>query len=198
MGRPREHDATTAAALLRAAERTVEDYGVDAVAVRDVARAAGTSTRAVYSLFGSKDGLLGALGIRAFELLQRGLAEAATTQDPREDLLRAALMFRRFALTHPALFAIGIQRSDPASWPLVEAAQQQALVMLQQRIQAAADAGYIQGRAVPEATVQFHALCEGLAALELRAKPQSPPQLDERIWRNAFDALMTGFAHPPP
>jgi len=56
MGRPREHDEATRAALLEAAERIVADRGPTALSVRAVAEAAGTSTRAVYSLFGSKDG----------------------------------------------------------------------------------------------------------------------------------------------
>ena len=53
MGRPKEHDARTAAALLEAAESVVQSDGVDALSVRRVADEVGTSTRAVYSLFGS-------------------------------------------------------------------------------------------------------------------------------------------------
>ena len=53
MGRPREHDAGTAAALLDAAERIVESEGLAALSVRRVADEVGTTTRAVYSLFGS-------------------------------------------------------------------------------------------------------------------------------------------------
>ena len=69
MGRPREHDESTAAALLDAAERAVEVEGLAALSVRGVAHDVGTTTRAVYSLFGSKDGLVVALGARAFDLL---------------------------------------------------------------------------------------------------------------------------------
>ena len=66
MGRPREHDERTAERLLDAAERIVEAKGLDSLSVRVVAHATGTTTRAVYSLFGSKDGLVVALGKRAF------------------------------------------------------------------------------------------------------------------------------------
>jgi hypothetical protein len=45
---------------------------------------------------------------------------------------------------------------------------------------------------VRDATIQFHALCEGLAALELR---EALPATDaERIWHEAFTALIAGFA----
>ena len=52
MGRPRLHDARTASALLDEAERIVEAEGLDALTVRRVAAAAGTTTRAVYTAFG--------------------------------------------------------------------------------------------------------------------------------------------------
>src|SRR6266511_2738179 len=98
MGRRREHDERTAAALLDAAERTIAEAGLDALSLREVARDAGTTTRAIYSLFGSKDGLLGALGVRAFNLLQREAEVLPATDQPGNDLIEAALIFRRFAL----------------------------------------------------------------------------------------------------
>jgi AcrR family transcriptional regulator len=52
MGRPREHDQATAEALLDAAERTVQAAGLEGLSVRGVADDVGTTTRAVYSVFG--------------------------------------------------------------------------------------------------------------------------------------------------
>lgn len=192
MGRPREHDERTAAALLTAAERKVEEGGVDALALRDIANSAGTTTRAVYSLFASKNGLIGALGARAFELLLEGLAGIPTSHDPRADLVEAAMMFRRFALGHPALFSIGFQRADPAVSPRFSAPRIEAFAVLEQRFEPLAAADLLGGRTIREAATQFHALCEGLAALELRhaIAAQDP----ERIWRTALHALVTGFA----
>ena len=62
MGRPREHNERTASALLETAERTIEEHGIGALSLRELASDAGTTTRAVYSLFGSKEGLLGRSG----------------------------------------------------------------------------------------------------------------------------------------
>lgn len=191
MGRPREHDDTTATALLDAAERAVAEHGTGALSVRALAQDAATTTRAVYSLFGSKDGLLGALGARAFELLEKGLGALPATGDPCGDLVEAALMFRRFALTHPALFAIGIQRADPNVWPRFRSAADGAFAELARRFEPLADAGLLGGRSVREAATQFHALCEGLAALELRRTPLGPEP--EELWRSAFQALVAGF-----
>ena len=58
MGRPRVHDEATRATLRAVAEQLVAEGGAPALSVRAVAKKAGTSTRAVYSLFGSKEGLL--------------------------------------------------------------------------------------------------------------------------------------------
>jgi len=196
MGRRREHDEKTAAALLDAAERIVAEQGIDALSLREVARDAGTTTRAIYSLFGSKDGLLGALGVRAFNLLQREIEALPASDQPSDDLIEVALIYRRFALEHPALFSIAFHRADPAIWPRFRAAAVDALAVLDTRFEPLADADLLGGRSVSEASTQFRALGEGAAWTELRGNPLPPDP--ERFWRNAFRALITGFAAPSP
>src|SRR3954470_16602579 len=113
MGRPREHDERTAAALLGAAERAVAAGGPEVLSVRGVADAIGTTTRAVYSLFGSKDGLIAALGAQAFDFLRAGLDALPQTDDPAADLVETGLVFRRLAIERPALYSIGVERDVP-------------------------------------------------------------------------------------
>src|SRR5215831_9348779 len=104
MGRPRRHDQDAARSLLDAAERIVEADGVDGLTVRRVAEAGGTTTRGVYSVFGSKDGLVVALGRRAFDLLRDELDALPTTRDPAADLVEAGLLvWRPFVLGHSAM-----------------------------------------------------------------------------------------------
>ncbi len=191
MGRPREHDENTAAALLAAAERLLQERSTAALSLREAARGAGVSTRAVYSLFGSKEALLGALGTRAMELLHEGVDAIPVTDDPRSDLVQAALMFRRFALDHPALFDVAFHRADPAVRPRFRATAAEALSALTRRFEPLAAAGLLGGRSVPEAVLAFHGLCEGMAVVELRGVPFDVDH--ERLWRGAFRALLTGF-----
>ena len=191
MGRPREHDENTAAALLAAAERMLQERSTAALSLREVASGAGVSTRAVYSLFGSKEALLGALGTRAMELLHEGVDAIQVTDDPRSDLVQAALMFRRFALDHPALFDVAFHRADPAVRPRFRATAAEALSALTRRFEPLAAAGLLGGRSVPEAVLAFHGLCEGMAVVELRGVPFDVDH--ERLWRDAFWALLTGF-----
>ncbi len=196
MGRPRLHDAHTAAALLDEAERIVEAEGLDALTVRRIAAGVGTTTRAVYSAFGSKDALVIALGARGFDLLREQLEALPVTDDPTADLVEAgAVVFRRFATEHPALFRISIQRAlpDPALFAGFLDAAREALGALFARIARLERAGNLGGRSVADAAYAFHSLCEGLAAMELR-RGFGADQEGERLWRDALGALVRGFA----
>jgi AcrR family transcriptional regulator len=192
MGRPRIHDESAAAALLAVAERILQERGTAALSLREVADGAGTSTQAVYTLFGSKEGLLGALGARAMELLRAGADAIPTTHDPREDLVDGALMYRRFALDHPALFEVAFHRRDPAIALRFQSATDDALASLYRRFERLAAAGLLRGRTLLEAVLAFSCLCEGMAALELRATQY--PSHPEHVWRQAVRALLVGFA----
>src|SRR5688572_3817352 len=106
MGRPREHDDATREALRAATERLFDEHGAEGVSVRALADAVGTTTRAVYSLFGSRDGLLvDAMGVRAYEFLIERMHEQELTDDPAADLVEmGVIVFRRFVVEHPTLF----------------------------------------------------------------------------------------------
>ena len=197
VGRPREHDERTAAALLDAAEQRMQAGGVEAVSVRGLAEQINTTTRAVYSLFGSKDGLLVALGARAFEMLGAAVRALPETDDPAADLVDAAVkVFREFAISRPILFRVGVQRSmvgqDLAAQ--FEAARFEALTGLHVKMTRLADAGKLSGRSISDATCHFHALCEGLADMELRGA--LPAGRQGQIWRDAVSALVAGLAAP--
>lgn len=196
MGRTRVHDEATGAALLEAAEKIVETEGLQALTVRRVAEKTGTTTRAVYTSLGSKQALVSGLGLRAFDMLGAMVDSLPVTSDPAADLVAAgAVGFRRFALNHPALFQIGIQQTSvptDLAQTMVPAAER-ALVALHRRIARLHDTGRIGGRTIPEAGLEFHAACEGLAALELRCI--FPPENSQRLWHDTLSALVAGWQH---
>jgi AcrR family transcriptional regulator len=197
MGRPREHDDSTRLALLDAAEQHLSRG--DSLSVRSLAEAAGTTTRAVYSLFGSMDGLHQALFARGFDDLFRRVDEVPETDDPAEDLVQAGLeAFRGFALAHPNLFRLGFERMVPALAPTAEAAEsrRRALVALHTRVKRCQDAGLLGDRAARDVTLQFHALCQGLTTVEQQG--WFPAGVDpERMWRDALGAFVAGLATDP-
>jgi AcrR family transcriptional regulator len=195
MGRPREHDDTTAAALLAAAERILDEEGLQALSLRRLAEAADTTTRAVYSLFGSKDGLIVALSQRAFELLGAAIAELPASADPAADLVEAGVaVFRRFALDHASLFRLAVQQTlAPAELTgQARPAATAAMAGLNARIERLAAAGLLGERTIDAAACEFHALCEGLAAIELRGIIHDGQEAP--IWRDALGAFVAGLA----
>ncbi|MFW6090422.1 MAG: TetR/AcrR family transcriptional regulator, partial [Actinomycetota bacterium] len=94
MGRPRLHDEGMRQRLLDVAAERVSLQGADALSLRKLAAAADTSTAAVYSLFGSKAGLLAALHERAFRRFGERQAAVGTSDDPVEDIVRLGLAYR--------------------------------------------------------------------------------------------------------
>jgi AcrR family transcriptional regulator len=197
MGRPKTHDQQVADALVDAAEQLADSGGVGAVSVRAVAEHSGTTTRAVYSLFGSKGGLVAALGTRMFELLGDGVAALPMTDDPATDLVEAGCgVFRRLSLMRPALFEIGVRHAavdDAVAGEFVPAAQE-AWRSLEARFQRLQDAGLLPDRTVVVAARQFDAMCEGLAAIERRGAMS--PETAEDAWRDALRTVLDGMARP--
>lgn len=208
MGRPREHDERTGEALLDVAERLLGDGGDAAVTVRAVADAADTSTRAVYAVFGSKEGLTGALAGRGYALLAGWVRALEHTDDPAADLVQAGIHgFRRFALSRPHLFRLTFERvsAQTAAMPTIAPVAIDSYQALVERIQRVQEADLLGGTPNAEVAFAFHSLCVGLATGELSRLP--PPQgagfwrpvhgIDgEHLWRTALTALVTGFDRP--
>lgn len=197
MGRPREHDEATAAALLKSAEQLLAQGGPDALSVRQIADAAGASTRAVYSLFGDKDGLVRALYRSSFEVLKARVDAVPRTADPAADLVRAGIDgFRHHALAHPHLFQLTFEwrgrRTKVADADrAVGLAAFRALIATVER---AVRAGAIHGH--PETIAfGFHALCQGLASGEIAGwivQGADPIAL----WRQTLSAYVDGWRRP--
>ncbi len=193
MGRPRVHDAQTAADLLIAAEAMIEEEGLAALSMRALAQRAQVTTRAIYSLFESKDALLGDLAARAFDLLGQEVTELPVTDDPKDDLIAAGLAFRSFASAHPSLcrLAFNADRSPSESWPSARPAQLKALGELTERVARVAGGGLNTGD-LSSFVLAFHAQCEGLAALEHRGALANRDA--EETWRTALEVCVHGIA----
>jgi AcrR family transcriptional regulator len=191
VGRPKEHNETTRAALLAAAERLIDDGGPDAASVRAVADEAGTSTRAVYTVFGSKQGLLEALATRFFEELHAAIDAFPLTDDPAADLVEAAMQgFRGTVIKHPSLYRLVFLRIVPD----LELGPEFGQVAYGAfgRMQALVERVAPDGPAVHERALAWHALTEGLASMEVRRQMLDTLNA-ERIWRQALTAMVRGF-----
>ena len=197
MGRPRIHDEETRVKLLAAAENLLAERGLDAVSVRAAADAAGTSTRAVYALFDSKEGLVQALAQRTFELVMEHVGAVPLTDDPGEDLITGAAQgFRRFALEHRELFRLffAMQMQRPRLSNESDATRLEALNTLVQRVERAKAAGLLGTHSVQRVTMLWDVMCVGLAAREFCGL--IPPDQGERVWTDALRSLLVGLGTP--
>jgi AcrR family transcriptional regulator len=195
VGRKREHDESTRVALLAAAERLIETEGASAASVRGVADAVGISTRAVYSVFGSKEGMLDALATRLFEMLSDAIDACVQTDDPVDDIVTVSVEgFRRTALDHPSLYGLVFLRVVPdlRHGPRFDEVASGAFGRLRAVAERLERTGGLGGTSSLDAARSVHCLTEGLASMELRGRFADGDA--ERLWRNAITALVRGFA----
>src|SRR4051812_3531645 len=69
--------------------------------VRRIATAAGTTTMALYTGFGSRDGLLDVVYAQGFEQLRERMAPPARVADPSRAIIEMLQAYRSFALANP-------------------------------------------------------------------------------------------------
>jgi AcrR family transcriptional regulator len=110
VGRPKLHNDEVRDELLRQAIAILERDGPPAVRARRVAEGAGTSTAALYELFGDKAGLIRAVFFEGFAALYDALVAVPTTDDARRDLVALLAASRDFALARPMLFEVMFAR----------------------------------------------------------------------------------------
>lgn len=199
MGRPRLHDQSTERDLIRAAERLLATEGAEGLSVRRLAEAAGTSARAIYSVFGSMEGLLGALFREAFLALISDLDAQPVTDDPIADLIALGDQgFRAWALKRPALYGLVFGGRPPEPGLPEAEAGVQAFGRLIARVRRCSAAGLLPEGGEPAIAMSFHALCEGMASLELRGRfPVDPLDDPAKAWRQALTALVNGYRTGP-
>jgi AcrR family transcriptional regulator len=192
MGRPKEHDEATRERLLDAAERLSATHGWDALTVRGIAEDAGTSTRAVYALFGSKQGLEQSLHEVMFTRLRDLMQGRERSDDPRQDLINQALAYRRWAIERPERYALAMHRfvgkdRRPRSTEGI-AVSQAALQELRDGVQRCHDAGLlISGRDPEEVVTLMRANVHGLAEFENLGMLAPDP---EAFWLAAVAAMI--------
>ncbi len=193
VARPKVHDDALRGLLLDAASRLIADRGADAVGLREAARSAGTSTSAVYALFGSRDGLLTAIAAEAVRRFAAHLAAVRETGDPSADLLALGRAYRASALADPhfyrVMFGAGPGRLEQAGPVLPD-----TFAVLQRAAQRCIDAGLCATDDAHRMAMTLWALVHGLVELEIAGLvPGDEPQRTV-----AYDAALascwTGFA----
>lgn len=92
------------ARLLDVATRRLEDNGPEALQARTVTAEIGTSTQAVYTLFGGMPGLFEAIGVEGFVRFGRHVAAVPETDDAVADHFSKGWAYCDWALSHPQIY----------------------------------------------------------------------------------------------
>lgn len=187
MARPRLHDEALRRRLLEVTSDAIAEGGTARVTVRDVAARAGTSASAVYSLFGSRELLVRAVGDEAFERFAARLDAVPRTGDAGADLLALGLAYRANALTEPSFYRVmfgtaGAGARDPSR--LDAGLDVATFGALHDAVDAvlAADGGPTGTERTREGALALWALVHGLVSLELDGLlPGDPAELEDRF-----------------
>ncbi|MEW2298636.1 TetR-like C-terminal domain-containing protein [Streptomyces sp. NPDC006655] len=192
MGRPRTNDEAVKERLVECATEMLATRPRESLTVRAVAAAAEASTTAVYSLFGGKDGLIGAVRDRAVTGLFQDLSAAQTSADPLADLYALAVAYRRWGRGHRHLYTVlfgGVQSFDPSG----EAGARDPILPLLAAIDRALTAAVLTGDATAIA-LSIWATLHGLVTLELAGALNATAA--EAAFHSSIHATLRGWTTP--
>ena len=192
--RPRTHDDALRVRLLDRAGVLLSKEGISALSLRRLAADVGTSTTAVYSLFGGKPALVRELFVEAFHRFGGRLRAVPRTDSPGEDLIQLGLAYRHGALADPHLYPIMFANIVPGFEP-DEQVTEEAMAALIPLIDVVQD-GILEGVFVDvpaEALVlSSWGLAHGLVSLELNGYAPEGMDLDASYER-ALRANLAGW-----
>ncbi|PNG22671.1 TetR-like C-terminal domain-containing protein [Streptomyces cahuitamycinicus] len=192
MGRPKTNDHAVGERLVVCATEMLATRPREAVTVRAVAAAAETSTTAVYSLFGGKDGLIGAVRDRAVAGLFQEVSAVPASADPLADLFALAVAYRRWGRGHSHLYTVlfgGVQSFDPSG----EVGVDDPIRPLLAAIDRAVAESVLAGEATSIALSVWAAM-HGLVTLELAGALDAATA--EAAFRSTMHATLRGWTTP--
>lgn len=177
----------------RAGELLSEE-GPHALSLRRLAADSGTSTTAVYSLFGGKQELVQSLYVEAFRRFHGWLAAVPATDDPVADLVALGLAYRQSALADPHLYSIMFGRPVPDFTPdeAARAASARTFQPLVNVVRRAIDSGDFRPEPAERIAVAAWGLVHGLVSLELSDCSPEPDAIGS-AFEPALRALADGW-----
>lgn len=201
-GRPPRSETAAAharAKILAAADKLFAKGGYEGVSMRGIAKAAGCSLGAVYTLFPNKRAILRGIGDEAFDALDRALARATNATDAAIDRLNLlGVAYVKFWRARPddfrTLFLIEDRVIDPGERYFVDTSKSLGRVVA--RFMAPAEeaitAGEINGEARAVVELIFcalHGVCSGIIAM-----PEYRWHVPDKMAGEMMEALLAGMA----
>ena len=170
----KSHDASLATRLVDEAGRILAAEGVAALTLRKLATRTGTSTMAVYTLFGDKRGLLTAMHNEGFARLGAAMQRAAahSGDDPLSALAALGMAYRETALANPHLYGLMFGGAVPGFVldPTSQAAAEATFTPLVAAVQRCLDAGVLAGADAETIAGYLWAVSHGVVSLAISGK----------------------------
>jgi AcrR family transcriptional regulator len=200
MPRPKLHDDALRVRLLEQAVRTLSEHGVDALSLRKLAAQVGTSTTAMYSLFGGKPGLLNAVFDEAFRRFGERIAEVEITGNPCDDMFALAMAYRTSALAEPHFYQVmfGLVGGSVIPDPETVECAKGIFCPLVEAVRKAMAAGQLRPENPTAVATTMWATMHGMVSLELRSLLPPPAGDPAELYRQAVLALGVGWLHATP
>lgn len=195
MPRPKIHDEQLRQQLLEAAGRIVAAEGAGALSLRRIAADVGTSTTAIYSLFGGKGELVREVWLEGFRRLAARVDAVPQTGNSLDDLAEAGRAYRQHALENPEFYEImfggAIEGFEPSDADRIEA--QASLTSMAAAVSRCIDDGYVAGDPTKIAGTLW-AMSHGLVSLELHGYLGTPQEATEQF---EFTMTLSAFGFVP-
>ncbi|MDI6100043.1 TetR/AcrR family transcriptional regulator [Actinoplanes sp. NEAU-A12] len=171
------------AELVEAGARVLASEGPGALSARSLARAAGTSTMAVYTHFGGMPAVVRAIIHEGFTRLAAELALVPATEDPVTDCVALALAYRRAAHRAPHMYRVMFGATGFALTPQDRGAGLHTLRVARDVIPRCVEAGRFRPVEPWVLTRQGWCQVHGLVSLELAGFYAGPPGGDGEFRR---------------
>lgn len=158
------HDSDLRSRILSTARQLLDEGGVSALSLREVARRAGVTHQAPYHHFGDRESIVAELVTAGFDALAGRLAEvndAAASTPVAQTLALSGLAYVGFALDEPGVFRVMFRPElcDPARFPQARDAGARAHGELRRMVR------LVHGRDDESRAVACWSMVHGLACL---------------------------------
>ncbi|HEY8454370.1 MAG TPA: TetR/AcrR family transcriptional regulator [Actinopolymorphaceae bacterium] len=186
--------------LLDRAADLLAHEGPQALTTRRIAAAADTSTQAIYTLFGGKEGVVRAMYREGFRRLGAKLAQAPRTSDPVADITELGRAYRAAALENPNFYDVMFGRPVP-EFRCTDDDRAESLAtftVLVDAVQRALDQGRLQGGTAKEIATHLWATVHGYVTLELAGYRASGDRDPDAHYESALAYAIAPFLTTPP